>query len=171
MTRNWMIFEKVSGLFLILFGITFAFAVFWAEKIDLKYVIENSEYSWRDVSFPQIFIRQHLNLFLMLLSLFSGFKLLKNSRIGWIGSVICLFANAFLFLYITVKIHIVKSIFSEGEVSSWIIVLLIVVFLVLGILLITKEFRKKYNSSKKTWILIFSFIICLLIDGYFYIRI
>lgn len=151
MTKSWTIFEKITGILQIIFGLVLIYILIWAINIKLNQVFK---ITGSDISFFKIFYTHHYNFILSLLGIVSGVLLIRNNKIGWILSISTWFSYSIGTIFTTWKIALGNSNFEIYSGHYIIYGLMIIIFLIMGILLISKEFRKKYSPNRKSWVLL-----------------
>ena len=166
MKQNWRIFEIVlSGvqivlglllLFIIASTITQYYTILWVNPlIDHKSIIVTS------------FKKNYIPFIVSLISIYSGFLLIKNSLKGWISSIVtwtmCIILLAFSFYRIS------ENYPSELNLASKIIMSFAeIAFIIILLALNNSEFRQKYNPSKRSWIIIGSAVGILTLAKFVY---
>jgi len=154
MSKGWTIFEKITGVLQIIFGLVLIYILIWGLNIKLNQFYKITEITGSDISIFKIFYTNHYNLILSLLGIVSGVLLIRNNKIGWILSITTWFSYCIGTILTTRKIALKNSNFEIFSGQYNIYGLMIIIFLIMGILLISKEFRKKYSPNYKSWALL-----------------
>jgi len=158
---NRQIIEKVIGVSLV------AFSSFLLYKLvfGLYGIIDTADITWNELSIIKIVKNYHSPLIRLILSIFFAVYLIFGKRIGWIGTVIMIFANTIIFSIIFGKSLFARTIKIDGEL--WDMILMIVVplaFFICGLVLLRKEFQNKYKPNSKSWITIWITVLILSVD-------
>ena len=163
MNKFWQTTEKVIGIIQILLGLFIISVTTYILYNVLDNFMKPNHLQWQDLSFYKIFKNYHLSFIIPLLFLISGVLLLKNKIAGWIIGVAT---------WITIGIGEILSIGKVvgNKYNSWtdwntFYLLLFTIFACsIAILMLTIEFRKKYNPNWKNWLVMFSIILFLTLD-------
>ena len=163
MSKNWRLFEKsISGI-QILLGVLLIGIIIWAINIKLDVAFNRLNMTWEDISFIKLLVNYNLGLIVSGIGIISGLLLLRNSKKGWIGSIafwLVLAIGTFITLwrlrnnieFLENRLYLISGIFA------------IIIFTIIGILLTTNEFRRKYQLNLNNALVITFIIICFTID-------
>jgi len=166
MTKIWTITEKTIGTIQILWGAVGLVLTIWGFKQFFDVVVAEHNLSWENISIIKLIGNHHYLFILPLLTMFAGVTLLLNKRIGWIMSIVTslLFATAPIFNWPTMPSN---ELYINDKTDWFLLSLFPVVFLTIFGLLLTNHFRKKYNPTRMSWLIILGLLIILLIDKIF----
>ena len=142
MNRNFLIFEKLISIILILYGCIFFYStvlmINTLREVAPIHNIANNDF---------IFIRISKNYFLELLAssvtIFGGIFLLFRKKIGWIFSLLASLLNGILLLYAVIGDY------SFNNESTFLIsarILMTALFFTMALCLTHYRFRTKYTA-------------------------
>jgi hypothetical protein len=162
MKKTWVIIEKIIGTIITAWGMVVLFNI-----IRVMIDTVNSGFTTSvNVTYGQLFQKNHLNILLSLASVFAGVMLWFNDKRGWLLSIICS-----LLYFVT----FIKSSQANSQDSSHPYFefyksysLIALIFLVILIFLLQKPFWKKYQPTKKNWLWAIGIIVILLIDKFLF---
>jgi len=153
--------EKIIGISLVIWS----FIVLYYNIITFKYIIEITNLSWEEISLFKITKNYHFQFIIAILNLASGILLILSKRIGWMGSVVMSIVNGLGFIIFLWPLNTDESIHNEMTNSELLMFSsIIILFFIFGLVLLNKVFRKKYQPTKNTWVIITLIIIILCAD-------
>ena len=119
-----------------------------------------------NVTYSQLFQRNHLNILLSLAAVFAGVMLWFNDKKGWLLSIIC----SVLYFVTFIRSSQANSLDSSQPYFNFhkSFSLVALVFLAISILLLQKPFWKKYHPSKNTWFWVVGIIVILILDKFLF---
>ena len=162
MNRVYRIIEKSIGITLIIFGTGLLFASLDTLYYKLDILYRSNGNSFIGISFYKFFKDFHLLIIISVLAIISGICLLKSKMIGWLSSIII-----FVGIPITILIRNLvnpESDFHNPEESTLVSIVITFIVLLIGLLLMTKPFKNKYNPKSIHWKYIIIAIGFMLID-------
>jgi len=166
MTKRWNIIEKIIASLQIIFGLLKICIVFYSYHVMIKYSLNGSNLSWSDLSLYKIFKNNFPIFISALLFIVSGILLIKSNIKGWtIGLSMWLSFGIFALLNIAKFFKQNLSVWENLE-NLYIIFLTLFVFLI-AIVMMSKEFRKKYEPNWKNWSMIFLIILAFTLFDFF----
>jgi hypothetical protein len=161
MNKAWTIIEKVIAVLLSIWGIIALYGV--ASAVSS---MSHSSYAIvKHISYFQLLLNNHLYFLLALVTIFSGFLLLFNDKLGWVLSTSCVAVYMITFFRTSQASSTDSSqlyyVFSKSYS------LMALLFLIMLALLIQKPFIKKYHVTFKNWILVAVIVTVLILDKLF----
>ncbi len=165
MKINRKIAEQIIGFMLI----AWSCVTLYITTISFKYILESLNLSWEEISIFNVIKNYHFQFIIPVLTITSVVLLILNKRIGWVGSTVMSFVYGLWVLIVLLRNLFVDGIY-ETEVSNSVLIitsLITTFFLILGVALLHKVFREKYQPTKKTWLAMTLTIIVLSVDIFF----
>lgn len=154
--------EKIIGSIQMLLGIFIICSTIYALNVSINITLKIG-IAWEDISFLRIFKKYHSILLISILIIISGYMLFRSYSNGWILSVISWLTLGFEISIINWKFYQKENIFwSNYDVA--ISCFFAFLFWSIAYILITKNFKLKYNPNRKTWIIIIITTMILIID-------
>ncbi len=166
MKQNWKIFETIISGVQIILGLLILsviaitiweyYSILWINPlIDHKSILELS------------FKKNYILFTVSIISIFSGFLLIKNSIKGWILSIITWTMYIILFVFSFYRISLNES--SQLNLNSKIIMYIVVIaFVAILVVLNNSEFKQKYKPTNENWLIITSIIVILTLAKFVY---
>ena len=158
MIINRNISEKVIGIILI----TWSCIKLYYTSSNLINIFEISDLSWEEVSIFKVVKNYHFQYIIPILSIVSGLLLILNKRVGWIGSTVMSFVTGIGIIILSWKLYNAEGNSIEITISDFLLPsFLTVLFLIIGLVLLSKVYREEYLPTKNTWIIMILTIIIL----------
>lgn len=159
MTKRTQFTERGIAIMQILIGL-FAF-VFAYQVISSMYgLLNENQMLVTRRNYLTFFFKYHLFIIVPFLLLFSGWKLFKSRKTGWLLSII-------LLIYITISLAATNLTFKKNDFTwrdSTLLILFQVLFLLMTVLILLKPFRERYRPTKIDWFVIGTSVSFLLLD-------
>lgn len=161
MTKNWKITEKIIGTVLIIWGCFLLILTFWSLKQTFDILFEELEYSGSDLSITKIVKNYHYRIIIPVLTFITGITIILQKRAGWLLGILISAINStsIILLPWTHENLTFELLIIVGTHS--------IIFFIFFILLINKQFRNKYNPSKKAYLILSILFILLILDKLF----
>lgn len=119
-------------------------------------------YGGQKVTKALLFRTYHFDALFSTISIISSIGLILQKKWGWISSIIVWFTYSTTTIISILRLGMKKPNWHISEISFW--GLLPIVFLIIGSLLVTKQFKEKYNPNQNTFIAIITVIIIFSLD-------
>lgn len=119
-------------------------------------------YGGQKVTKSLLFSTYHFDALFSTISIISSIGLILQKRWGWISSIIVWFTYSTIAVISVLRLVIKKTNWDISEISF--LGLLPIIFLIIGSLLTTKQFKEKYNLNQNTLIVIITVIIIFSLD-------
>jgi hypothetical protein len=155
---KWIIAEKVAGLILLAWSVFVLYSIFSM----ISGVFNSNFMATGKVTYGSLAEKNHLIIFVGILSLFGSCMLLYKDKTGWLLCVVTSFVYG-ISLFISSRSNAVNTSlpFTKYYKSYGASAL---VFLLIFVLLLLPPIRKKYQPSLKTWIIIVAIIALIILD-------
>ncbi len=158
MITKFKTYEKIIFAIQILFGITIS--IFSTYSIYM--LIETL--TCKEISFLKLIKNYHSTFLISILLFVSAILAIKSNPKGWLLSIASWFALTLGISWNAIKKSQVKN-FDSVEI--FFNTTIIIIFFSFILLLFMKEFRNKYNPTKKDYLFLVSVIALLTIDNLF----
>jgi hypothetical protein len=119
-------------------------------------------YGGQKVTNALLFRTYHFDALFSTISIISSVGLIQQKRWGWISSIIVWFTYSTTAIILILRLAIKKPNWDISEISFR--GLLPIIFLIIGSLLVTRQFKEKYNPNQNTFILIITVIFIFSLD-------
>ena len=162
--RNYFT-EKTIAIFQIIFNSIFLAATIYGVYINYGFAIKYLGQLPNNFSLTNIVLTNQSSIVLSVVAITGGALLLFQKKTGWVLTLATSAVTGMLSLFNLYNLYF-SSI--KPRINSYNILLgnltICLIYLLISFILISKPFKTKYNSSAKTWWIIFIIIAVLIAD-------
>ena len=164
MKNDWEIFEKLTSIFQILFGVVIIYATLWG--FFNQFDTDSNEFviSTENADYYELMSEHYFSLLLGIIGIVGGIKWFFYKTNGWLLTILFWFSLGLSTSIALLDLVIYNSYEVTSDPGFWIFTVTILISILLLVILTLKFFRNKYKLTKRALITFVTIFFIILID-------